>query len=42
MAGSPALLLLLSMGLCEYGSGKGGIQGCSVTAWGSGSSGTAE
>uniref|UniRef100_A0A669P2M8 Ig-like domain-containing protein n=1 Tax=Phasianus colchicus TaxID=9054 RepID=A0A669P2M8_PHACC len=31
MAGSPALLLLLSLGLCEYGSQKDGIQGCSVT-----------
>uniref|UniRef100_A0A8V0YZX2 Ig-like domain-containing protein n=1 Tax=Gallus gallus TaxID=9031 RepID=A0A8V0YZX2_CHICK len=40
MAGSPALLLLLSLGLCEYGSGKDGIQGCSVTAQGSGSSET--
>ena len=41
MAGSPALLLLLSLGLCEYGSGKEGIQGCSGTVQGSGSGGTA-
>jgi len=41
MAGSPALLLLLSLGLCEYGSGKDGIQGCSVTVQGSGNGGTA-
>ena len=41
MAGSPALLLLLSLGLCEYGSGKDAILGCSVTAEGSGSGGTA-
>ena len=42
MAASPALLLLLSLGLCEYGSGKDRIQGCSGTAQGSGSGGTAE
>jgi len=41
MARSPALLLLLSLGLCEYGSGKDGIQGWSVTEQGSRSSGTA-
>ena len=41
MAGSPALLLLLSLGLCEYGSGKDGIQGSSGTVQGSGSGGTA-
>jgi len=41
MAGSPALLLLLSLGLCEYGNGKDGIQGCSVTVQGSGNGGTA-
>ena len=41
MARSPALLLLLSLGLCEYGSGKEGIQGCSVTEQGSRSGGTA-
>ncbi|XP_046796334.1 T-cell surface glycoprotein CD8 alpha chain-like [Gallus gallus] len=35
MAGSPALLLLLSLGLCEYGSGKDGIHSCSVTVQGS-------
>ena len=35
MAGSPALLLLLSLGLCEYGSGKDGIQGSSGTVQGS-------
>ena len=41
VAGSPAMLLLLSLGLCEYGSGKEGIQGCSGTVQGSGSGGTA-
>jgi len=41
MAVSPALLPLLSLGLCEYGSGKDGIHSCSVTVQGSGNGGTA-